>query len=166
VEKIELLVLEAIACARTSIQVMTPYFLPDDRVITALALAAMRNVNVDIVLPEHSNHPTVDWAMRAHIGPLLAAGCRVWTHQPPFDHSKLMTVDGIWCMVGSSNWDMRSFRLNFEINLEIYHAAMAGQVSAKINANQHTRLLQADLDRRSLPVRLRDNAAHLMLPYL
>jgi cardiolipin synthase len=165
-EKIELLVLEAIACARTSIQVMTPYFLPDDRVITALALAAMRNVNVDIVLPEHSNHPTVDWAMRAHIGPLLAAGCRVWTHQPPFDHSKLMTVDGIWCMVGSSNWDMRSFRLNFEINLEIYHAAMAGQVSAKINANQHTRLLQADLDRRSLPVRLRDNAAHLMLPYL
>ena len=166
VEKIELLVLEAIACARTSIQVMTPYFLPDDRVITALALAAMRNIDVDIVLPEHSNHPSVDWAMRAHIGPLLAAGCRVWTHQPPFDHSKLMTVDGIWCMVGSSNWDMRSFRLNFEINLEVYHSALVEQVSTKINANRHTRLLQADLDRRSLPVRLRDNAAHLMLPYL
>ena len=165
-EKIELLVLEAIACARSSIQVMTPYFLPDDRIITALALAAMRDVAVDIVLPEHSNHPTVDWAMRAHIGPLLAAGCRVWTHQAPFDHSKLMTVDGIWGLVGSSNWDMRSFRLNFEINLEVYHSPMVEQVSAKINANRHTLLLQADLDRRSLPVRLRDNAAHLMLPYL
>jgi cardiolipin synthase len=165
-EKIELLVLEAIACARSSIRVMTPYFLPDDRIITALALAAMRNIEVDIVLPEHSNHPSVDWAMRAHIGPLLAAGCRVWTHKPPFDHSKLMTVDGIWCLVGSANWDMRSFRLNFEINLEVYHSGLVEQVSAKISANQHTRLLQADLDRRSLPVRLRDNAAHLMLPYL
>lgn len=165
-EKIELLILEAIACARSSIQIMTPYFLPDDRIITALALAAMRNVGVDIVLPEHSNHPTVDWAMRAHIAPLLTAGCRVWTHMAPFDHSKLMTVDGIWCLVGSANWDMRSFRLNFEINLELYHSVIVQQVSAKIAANQTTRMLQADLDRRSRPSQLRDNAAHLMLPYL
>jgi cardiolipin synthase A/B len=165
-EKIELLVLEAIACARTSIQIMTPYFLPDDRIITALALAAMRNVVVDIVLPAHSNHPTVDWAMRAHIGPLLAAGCRVWTHAPPFDHSKLMAVDQVWCFVGSTNWDMRSFRLNFEINVEVYHSDLVGQVSAKIAANQTRRLTAADLDLRRLPSRLRDNAAHLMLPYL
>jgi cardiolipin synthase len=165
-EKIEMLVLEAIACARSSIQIMTPYFLPDDRIITALALAAMRDVAVDLVLPEHSNHPSVDWALRAHIGPLLAAGCRVWTHKPPFDHSKLMAVDAIWCFVGSANWDMRSFRLNFEINLEVYHSVIVQQVSAKIAANQTTRIMQADLDRRSLPARLRDNAAHLMLPYL
>jgi cardiolipin synthase len=165
-EKIEMLVLEAIACARASIQIMTPYFLPDDRIITALALAAMRNVAVDIVLPEHSNHPTVDWAMRAHIGPLLAAGCRIWTHLPPFDHSKLMAVDEVWCFVGSANWDMRSFRLNFEINLEVYHAVIVEQVSAKIAANQTTRLTQDHLDRRSRPNKLRDNAAHLMLPYL
>ena len=165
-EKIELLVLEAIACARTSIQIMTPYFLPDDRIITALALAAMRSVGVDIVLPAHSNHPTVDWAMRAHIGPLLAAGCRVWTHAPPFDHSKLMAVDGIWCLVGSSNWDMRSFSLNFEINLEVYQSDLVQQVSAKIAANQTSRLTAIELEQRALPSRLRDNAAHLMLPYL
>lgn len=165
-EKIEILILEAIGCARSSIQIMTPYFLPDDRIITALALAAMRGVVVDIVLPEHSNHPTVDWAMRAHIGPLLAAGCRIWTHLPPFDHSKLLAVDGIWCFVGSTNWDMRSFRLNFEINLEVYHSELVELVSAKITANQTRRIMPADLDRRSLPVRLRDNAAHLMLPYL
>jgi cardiolipin synthase len=165
-EKIELLVLEAIGCARSSIQIMTPYFLPDDRIITALALAAMRNVEVDIVLPEHSNHPTVDWAMRAHIGPLLAAGCRIWTHAPPFDHSKLLAVDQVWCFVGSANWDMRSFRLNFEINVEVYHSALIEQVSAKIAANQTTRLTAADLERRPLPSRLLDNAAHLMLPYL
>jgi cardiolipin synthase len=77
-----------------------------------------------------------------------------------------MTVDGIWCLVGSANWDMRSFRLNFEINLELYHSVIVQQVSAKIAANQTTRMLQADLDRRSRPSQLRDNAAHLMLPYL
>jgi len=152
--------------ARSSIKIMTPYFLPDDRLITALALAAMRGIEVDIVLPEHSDHPTVDWAARAQIGPLLSAGCRLWTHLPPFDHSKLMTVDAIWCFVGSSNWDMRSFRLNFEINLEVYHSAIVHQVSATIAGKCTTRITMADLEQSSLPLRLRDSAARLMLPYL
>jgi cardiolipin synthase A/B len=165
-EKIELLVLTAISCARTSIQVMTPYFLPDDQIVTALALAAIRGVTVDVVLPEASNHVTVDWGTRAHIQPLLIAGCRVWTHALPFDHSKLLTVDGVWCFVGSANWDMRSFRLNFEINLEIYHSRIVEQVSAIIGHNQQRRLTQQELERRSLPVRLRDSAARLMMPYL
>jgi cardiolipin synthase len=138
-EKIELLVLEAIACARSSIQIMTPYFLPDDRIITALALAAMRNVEVDIVLPAHSNHPTVDWAMRAHIGPSADGRLPRLDAPPPFDHSKLMAVDQVWCFVGSTNWDMRSFRLNFEVNVEVYHSDLVAQVSAKIAANQTTR---------------------------
>jgi len=166
IEKIELLTLAAIGCARASIQIMTPYFLPDDRLITALALAAMRGIEVDIVLPEHSNHPTVDWAMHAQIGPLLSAGCRVWTHAPPFDHSKLMAVDASWCFVGSSNWDMRSFRLNFEINLEIYGSAVVREIGATIAAKRTTRLTSADLARRPVLIRLRDSGARLMLPYL
>ena len=165
-EKIELLVLEAIGCARSSIKIMTPYFLPDDRIITALALAALRGVEVDIVLPEHSNHPTVDWAMRAHIDPLLVTGCRVWTHSAPFDHSKLMTVDGLWCLVGSANWDTRSFTLNFEINVEIYHSATVALVSSKIATHQMNLITAADFGKRPLPIRLRDRAARLLLPYL
>jgi cardiolipin synthase A/B len=165
-EKIELLVLEAIGCARKSIKVMTPYFLPDDRIITALALAAMRGVGVDIVLPARTNHPTIDWAMRAHIGPLLAAGCRVWAHAAPFNHSKLMAVDGIWCLVGSANWDTRSFRLNFEVDLEIYHAATVAQVSAKIAAHQTVLLTAADLAGRSWAARTRDQLSRLLMPYL
>lgn len=165
-EKIELLILEAVACARHKIRVMTPYFLPDDRIVTALALAAMRQVEVDIVLPEHSNHPTVDWATRAHIGPLLESGCRVWVHGPPFDHGKLMTADGQWCFVGSSNWDARSFRLNFEINLEIYSATFAGQLDSQILARRGRQLSASELHHRRWPVQLRDSAARLMLPYL
>ena len=165
-EKIEFVILEALSCARSAVRVMTPYFLPDERIITALALAAYRGVAVDIVLPEHSNHPTLDWGSRAQIGPLLAAGCRVWTHPAPFDHSKLMTVDGVWSLVGSSNWDVRSFRLNFELDLEVYDPAIARQVDALITAQQGRQISAEELRVRSLPVRIRDAAARLMLPYL
>ena len=165
-EKIEFMILEAVACARSSVRVMTPYFLPDDRIITGLALAAYRGVTVDVVLPEHSNHPTLDWAARAQIGPLLAAGCRVWTHPAPFDHSKLMTVDGTWCLVGSSNWDVRSFRLNFELDIEVFDPALVRRVDELISAQQGSRILPAQLVARSFPVRIRDGAARLMLPYL
>jgi cardiolipin synthase A/B len=165
-EKIELLVLEAIVCARTSVKVMTPYFLPDDRIITALALAAMRGVGVDIVLPARTNHPTIDWAMRAHIDPLLAAGCRVWAHAAPFNHAKLMAIDGLWCLVGSANWDTRSFRLNFEVDLEAYHAQTVAQVSAKIAAHQTVLLTAAELAGRSWATRTRDQLSRLLMPYL
>lgn len=165
-EKIELLILVAIGCATSSVKIMTPYFLPDNRLITALALAAFRGVEVDVILPLYSNHRAVDWAARVQIGPLLAAGCRVWTHPPPFDHSKLMTVDGLWCIIGSANWDTRSFRLNFELDLEIYDTVLVTQVNGLINAQQADQLTAASLRQRSILALLRDSAARLMLPYL
>jgi cardiolipin synthase len=165
-EKIEFVILQALSCARSAVRIMTPYFLPDDRIITGLALAAYRGVEVDVVLPEHSNHPTLDWGSRAQIGPLLEAGCRVWTHPAPFNHSKLMTVDGVWSLVGSSNWDVRSFRLNFELDLEVYDPAIARQVDELISAQQGRQIRQEELRARSLAVRMRDGAARLMLPYL
>ena len=76
------MILEAIACARQSIRVTTPYFLPDDWLVTALALASMRGVEVDVIVPAHSNHHIVDRAMRAQVGPLIAAGCRIWHSLP------------------------------------------------------------------------------------
>lgn len=165
-EKIELLALQAITCARRSVRIMTPYFLPDERLVTVLALAAMRGVEVDIIVPERSNHRYLDWGTRAHVGPLLTAGCRVWYNPPPFDHSKLMVVDGGWSLVGSSNWDMRSLRLNFELDVELYGSAFAG-VLTDIMLQKRGRLLDAaELEERSLPVRLRDAAMRLLLPYI
>jgi cardiolipin synthase A/B len=165
-EKIEFLVLAAINAARRSVRIMTPYFLPDDRVITALALAAMRGVEVDIVVPERSNHPAVDCAMRAHVDPLLQAGCRMWFHAPPFNHSKLLAVDESWCFVGSANFDTRSFTLNFEINVEVYCAITALRVNDEILGSRMAPLLSRTLSQRSLPIRMRDSAARLWLPYL
>ena len=165
-EKIEFAVLQAIACARETIGLMTPYFLPDERLITALSLAALRGVAVDIVIPKRSDHRLVDWATRANIGPLLQDGCRIWLCPPPFRHSKTMVVDGEWCLIGSSNWDMRSFRLNFELCMEVYDRELAVELTTLMQRNRGTALVRAAVDSRTLPVRLRDAAARLMLPYL
>lgn len=165
-EKIEYLVLEAIACARRSICLATPYFLPDERLTTALAMAAMRGVKVDIILPRQSNHRMVDWATRANIAPLLHEGCRVWLNPPPFDHTKLMVVDGQWSLIGSANWDMRSFRLNFELVVEAYDTALAERLTTIMHANKGLRMTMGDLLARRLPTRLRDAGVRLMLPYL
>ena len=122
--------MQAVACARDSIAVMTPYFLPDERLTTALALAAIRGVAVDVVVPERSDHRFVDWAAHANVGPLLTEGVRIWRCPPPFRHTKALVVDGEWCLVGSCNWDIRSFRLNFELCLEVYDPGLARQLTA------------------------------------
>jgi cardiolipin synthase len=165
-EKIELMILQAVSVARKSVKVMTPYFLPDDRIITALALASLRGVEVDVVLPANSNHPTLDWASRAHVGPLVTADCRLWTHGAPFDHSKLMTIDDSWCLIGSANWDMRSFRLNFELNMEVYESSLVHEVERLITQKQEIRVTAEALKKLRIAAVLRNNAARLMLPYL
>ena len=119
-EQIEYVALHAISCAHKSIRVVTPYFLPPDPLTLSLGLAALRGVRVDIVLPEHSNHAVLDWARRIPLRPLIEAGCRVWLMPAPFDHSKLMVIDDSWTLIGSANWDTRSFRLNFELNVELH----------------------------------------------
>ena len=166
IEKIEFMFLQAIGTAQRQIKIITPYFLPDERLIAALELAAMRGVDVDIVIPENSDHKIVDWAVMAHIAPLLVAGARIWRAPQPFEHSKLMTIDGGWSLVGSANWDQRSLRLNFELNMEVYDQAFTALLSEKIAARQGTEVTLKGLYSRSFPVRLRDRAVRLMLPYL
>ncbi|GJD46749.1 Major cardiolipin synthase ClsA [Methylobacterium cerastii] len=166
VEKIEFVILQALACARSSVRFVTPYFLPDEVVMNALILASQRGITVDIVIPRVSDHHFIDWATRAHVAPLIRNGVRIWLDEPPFDHSKAMVVDGAWCFVGSANWDMRSFRLNFELNVEIHDAALAAQLETFIRAKMETPLTMEAIDARALPVRLRDAGVRLLLPYL
>jgi cardiolipin synthase len=167
-ERIRFAILAALSQAQRRIRILTPYFVPEPMLMTSLALAAMRGVEVDICIPRRNNLRLVQWASRAKIGQLLAAGCRVWQTPPPFDHSKLMTVDGTWSLIGSANWDQRSLRLNFEFNVECYDkrlaASLDGLIDAKLGSSRP--LLREDIDRRSLPVKLRDGTAWLLSPYL
>jgi cardiolipin synthase A/B len=154
--------------AQRSVRVLTPYFIPDGALITALNAAALRGIEVDIVLPAISDLPHVHWAAFGQLWQVLDHGCRVWVSPPPFDHSKLMVVDGAWTLLGSANWDARSLRLNFELNVECYSvefgAHMEGLVLARINAAHQVTL--ADINQCSLPVKLRDGVARLFAPFL
>jgi cardiolipin synthase len=163
-EQIEYVALHAISCANKSIRVVTPYFLPPEPLTMSLGLAALRGVTVDIVLPENSNHPVVDWARRIPLRPLIEAGCRVWLMPAPFDHSKLMVIDDSWTLIGSANWDTRSFRLNFELNVELHDPDFACTVGAVAPTTRQLTL--AELDSDPLPIRLRNSAARLLQPYL
>ena len=167
-EKWRWTLLAALAEAQSSIQIVTPYFLPDVALIAALNLAALRGVRVDIILPAKNNLPFVHWASRAMWWQVLERGCRVWLTPPPFDHSKLMIVDGHWVSFGSANWDARSLRLNFELNVECYGRDFAREmekvIAGKISAAREVTL--AEVDNRSLPAKLRDATARLFAPFL
>ncbi len=160
--------LAALAEAQTSVKILTPYFLPDTALITALNLAALRGVRVDIILPEKNNLPFVHWASRSLWWQVLERGCKIWLTPPPFDHSKLMIVDNHWVLLGSANWDARSLRLNFELNVECYSREFAAQMESliekKISAAREVTLAEAD--GRSVPEKLRDATARLFSPFL
>lgn len=158
----------ALSAARHSVRVVTPYFIPDNVLLAALKVASMRGVAVDIVLPYRSNIPLVDWASRPQLADLLDKGCRIFLTPAPFDHSKLFLVDGLWSLIGSTNWDTRSLRLNFEYNLECYDARLAMQLNALIDAKVASahQLSAAELRASPFLVRLRDGLARLLSPYL
>jgi cardiolipin synthase len=128
----------------------------------------MRGVQVDVVIPERGNLPLVQWAQTAQLWQVLARGCRLWSSPPPFDHTKLMVVDGVWTLLGSANWDPRSLRLNFELDVECYDPELAARVEALAEARiaRARPVTLADVDARSLAVKLRDGVARLLAPYL
>jgi cardiolipin synthase len=167
-EKARWTLLAALAEAQSSIQIVTPYFLPDVGLVSALNLAALRDVRVDIILPAKNNLPFVHWASRAMWWQVLGHGCHIWLAPPPFDHSKLMIVDRLWAFLGSANWDARSLRLNFELNVECYGRELANELEAlilkKLSGAREVTL--TEVDSRPLPARLRDSIARLFSPYL
>jgi cardiolipin synthase len=158
----------ALGAARETILIATPYFIPDQPLIAALSTAALRGVEVRIVLPATNNLPFVLWASRAGWWQVLLPGCRLWLTEGPFDHSKIMVVDGAWSLVGSANWDARSLRLNFEVNLEVHDPGFAQSlteaVEHKLARAREMRL--AEVNARRLPTRLLDGVARLFNPFL
>lgn len=167
-ETIRWTLLAALGCARRSVRIVTPYFLPAPPLITQLRLAALRGIEVDILLPARNNLRYVQWASTAQLWQVLEPGCRVWLTPPPFDHSKLMVVDESWSLIGSANWDERSLRLNFELDVECYDRELAVALVRIIDEKKRAarRVTLADVDGRPLPIRLRDGVARLFAPYL
>lgn len=167
-EKIHWMLLGAIANAQRSIRIQTPYFIPDSKLISALNIATLSGINVQILIPEKGNLKLVQWASTAQLWQLLERGCQIYLVPPPFDHSKLMIVDEDWTLIGSSNWDARSLRLNFEFNVECYDAGVAREAIAifQQKLSQSRPLTFEEVENYPLPVKLRNGVFRLFSPHL
>ena len=167
-ENIYQLVLGALRSAREHVLIMTPYFIPDRAIIQALSSAVLAGVRVDLVLPEKSDHPFVQRASMAYLPELLETGVRALLVSPPFLHSKLMVVDAAWTLLGSANLDPRSFRLNFEFDMEVYARDLAAEMLqyAEDLSAEGTVLTAGDLRGRPLAARLIEGALKIFSPYL
>ncbi|MCY6382529.1 cardiolipin synthase [Hoeflea prorocentri] len=167
-EKLRWMYMGATNAARQSVRVMTPYFVPDRELMASLNAAAMRGVNVEIILPEEGNIPFVSWATDAMLWQVLERGVKVCRQPAPFTHSKLFIVDDSYAIVGSGNFDDRSLRLNFEFNLEIYDKDFVSVLVRHFDEAKarSASITLAEMDARPWAVKFRDGFARLFAPYL
>lgn len=158
----------AVSCAEQSVRIMTPYFLPDEDLATALKVTAMRGIDVTVLVPEVSNLRMVQWASEGHFEDLVNHGVSIYRAPPPFDHSKLMIVDGVWVNFGSANWDPRSLKLNFEFNVECYSEPLAETLTDWFDRKrENASIVRPDEIRNwNILTRLRNHSFRLLSPYL
>ncbi len=167
-DKLITILVGAVSAARSKVAIMSPYFLPPLPLASALEAAALRGVEVTVILPEMNNLCYVHWATRNMLWEILERGVRVYYQSPPFVHSKLFVVDDHYTQIGSANLDPRSLRLNFELAVEVFDEPFSLRVADHIEAvRQKSReiLLEEVADRR-FPERLRDSLLWLFSPYL
>ncbi len=168
IEKLLDMLLGGLRFAKRQVDLVTPYFIPDRALLAQLRVLARSGVRVRLFVPRTSDHLFMTWAARAYFFELLEAGVEIWQINGPFVHSKAVVVDGKWCLIGSANLDARSFRLNFELNLEVHSRALAAELSQVIEGyrSQARRVEMAGVLRWSAFYRLRSSAVNLLAPYL
>jgi cardiolipin synthase len=167
-QKAAMVIESALAAARDRVQIITPYFLPEQALLSALKQAALRGVQVDILVPEKNNLPLFALTAMAGVRQLVQAGCNLYFSKPPFDHTKLMIVDEKWALFGSSNWDARSFKLNFEFNVEAYHSAFSSRMASWVHKRFETAsgVTLKEIDARPASKRVLGRILWLASPYL
>jgi cardiolipin synthase len=167
-ETAELFFMHALNAARERIWLATPYFVPDEGIMTALALAALRGVDVRIIVPEKSDNPLVDLTARYYANELARPGIRFYRYTDGFPHQKVLLVDRDVPVVGTANFDNRSFRLQFEINAIFVDEGVGRRVEAMLlNDMAHAVAWDpADLGQASFTRRLAVAVARLTAPIL
>jgi cardiolipin synthase len=164
---IELIITGAINAAVKKILIVTPYFLPENNILTAIEMAAMKDIDVEIIIPEKSDHKILNYAVESNFLRLIESGVKIYRTPCPFDHSKIFIVDNEWVFVGSSNWDERSFKLNFESNMEIFSKNLAKKLTEIAEEKKKNAKLTTAYECKQLPFlkRIRNNAYRLLTPY-
>jgi cardiolipin synthase len=167
-EKIKSGFLKMINSAKKCIHLQTPYFVPDESIMDALKLAALSGVDIKIMLPDKPDHPFVYWASYWYAGELIKVGVKFYTYNNGFLHAKTLVVDNILSSVGTSNFDIRSFKLNFEINAFIYENKISRELSKAFEEDLKycTEITRELYDERSLIIKFKESFSRLLSPLL
>lgn len=160
--------LELFHKARKNIYIQTPYFVPDDAILSALKIAARSGVDVRLMIPCKPDHPFVYWATYSYAGDLLQAGARCYVYDNGFLHAKGVMVDGRVSCYGTANMDIRSFELNFEVNATIYDEEVTRELEEIFrNDLYHCREITPEVyEKRSLLIRVKEQGSRLLSPLL
>jgi cardiolipin synthase A/B len=157
-----------ISAARESVWIASPYFIPDEDIFSALKVAALSGIDVRLLVPNRPDKRIVFHASRSYFPELMAAGVKVFEYERGFMHSKIIIVDGELASIGTSNMDMRSFHLNFEVNAFLFRTKSTLKlVEEYLNDLKHSK--QIDLEtfqQRHIGYRLLESTARLLSPLL
>jgi cardiolipin synthase A/B len=167
-QQIKFCIIKLISEAKRRIYLQTPYFVPDDSVLTALKVAVSTGVDVHIMIPKKSDSLVVEWATYSYMEDLLIAGAHIYLYKKGFLHAKTMVVDGRVSSVGTANMDYRSFELNFETNAVLYDVQVAGQLEDIFEKDlEDCELLTlSGYKSRSHLTRMAESVARLLSPIL
>jgi len=154
--------------AKKSIYIQSPYFIPDEAVFCALKMAAQNDIEVKIMIPDKPDHPFVYWATHSFVGDLLRYGARCYIYENGFLHAKAIMVDGLVSSVGTANMDVRSFKLNFEVNAMLYDAEVTKELETIFlkDIGKSRELTLYDYRQRSFGVRVKEQVSRLLSPLL
>ena len=160
--------LKMISNAKEKIYIETPYFIPDDSIFDALRIAGLSGLDVRIMMPCKPDHPFVYWASMSYIGELLEAGVKFYTYEKGFLHSKVVLMDDFVSSVGTANLDIRSFKLNFEVNAFIYDEAINLKLTDRFlnDLKNCKEITLEEYSKRSKIVRIKESFSRLLSPIL
>ena len=167
-EEIKMTYLKMINLAKKEILIQTPYYIPDEAIHNALKLALLSGVKVHIQIPNKPDHPLVYWATYSFAAELLHFGAVIETYEKGFMHAKTMIIDSGLVSIGSANIDVRSFRLDFEVNTIIYDAQLATQTKEAFLADSidSKHLTIEAYQQRKLTIKIKEGLARLVSPLL
>lgn len=167
-EVIKHLYFAMITSAQRSIWIASPYFVPDEDILTALKVAALSGIDVRILAPKRPDKKIVFYASRSYFPELLEAGVKIYEYSKGFLHSKVMIVDGELASIGTANMDMRSFHLNFEVNAFLYHTDSTKKLVADFleDLKDSSPIDDETFRRRPLTIRVVESVSRLLSPLL
>ena len=165
-ESCSLMFQQAIHSAQERIWITSPYFIPDESVTSALHLAALRGVDIRVIIPHVSDSPPVFYSAYAFAGELLASGIKIYRYDPGFLHAKVFLVDDRVAGVGTANFDNRSFRLNFEVTALVVDEIFVAEVERmfEVDFGKSHLMTKRDVEEKSLWFKILSRAAYLTAP--